>query len=148
MKNILFIMFLSMSLMVQAQQGKGQHKQGDYTPEQQAVLKTKRMALHLDLNQDQQDKLLKINRSWAEKRAEQREKFKAQKDSADKPDADLRYAHQSQMLDNQLAYHNEVKKILNEEQYAIWKEHRAKNKERGHGQRRHAHHGKKDQDKS
>ncbi len=137
-----------MSLLLQAQQGKGHHNQNDFTPEQQAVLKTKRMALHLDLNQKQQDQLLNVNRSWASKRAEQKEQFKAQKESTGKPDADERYAHQAQMLDNQMEYHNQIKKILTEEQYALWKEHRSKNRDRRHAHRRGARHGHKDQDKS
>jgi len=129
-------MILGLSLVAQAQRGKGYQGQNDFTPEQRAELKTKKMALHLDLNKEQQDKLLKVNRSWAEKRAQAKEKFKAQMDGDQKPDADARYAMRIQMMDNQMAYQSEIKKILNEEQYATWKEHRSKQGDRGrHGNR-------------
>lgn len=134
MKNLLFIVILVLGLAGQAQEGKGQQATRDFTPEQMAVIKTKKMALHLDLSQDQQDRLLKVNQSWAEKRAQQREKFKAQQ-GQEKPDADTRYAMQVQMLDNQMAYQNELKKILNKEQFELWREHRAKkgeHREQGH----------------
>ena len=106
------------------------------------------MALHLDLNKAQQDQLLKVNRSWAEKRAERKEEFRAKREGTGKPDPDERYAFQVQMLDNQMNYLSEIKKILNDEQYAIWKEHQSKNKDRGRHQRRHAQNWKKEQDKS
>ena len=131
MKNLLFIALLSLSLMVQGQERKGQQYQKDFTPEQMATIKTKKMALHLDLSQEQQNQLLKVNRSWAEKRAQDREKFKAQMEGEEKPDADERYAMKVQMLDNQLAYQGEVKKILTQEQYVLWKEHRAKGGDHG-----------------
>ena len=76
MKKVLLLAFLSLSLLGQAQRGNEKQKQDEFTPEQQAVLKTKKMALHLDLSQKQQDELLKVNRSWAEKRAENKEKFR------------------------------------------------------------------------
>ena len=127
-------MILALGLAGQAQEGKGQQAHKDFTPEQMAVIKTKKMALHLDLSQDQQDRLLKVNQSWAEKRAQQREKHKALMQAENKPDSDARYAMQVERLDNQMAYQNEVKKILSKEQFELWKDHRAKMGERGrHG---------------
>ncbi len=131
-------MILTLGLAGQAQEGKGQLAQKDFTPEQMAVIKTKKMALHLDLSQDQQDRLLKVNQSWAEKRAQQREKHKAQMQGENKPDSDARYAMQVERLDNQMAYQNEVKKILSKEQFELWKEHRAK---MGEGRRHGSGHG-------
>lgn len=131
MKKLLFIAILGISLIAQAQRGNSpETKMNDFTPEQQAVLKTKKMVLHLDLNDQQRDKLMEVNKRWAEKRSEERAKMKAQLDKEEKPDADTRYAHQVQMLDNQLMYQNEVKKILNEEQYASWKEHQMRRGDR------------------
>lgn len=130
---------MGISLIAQAQRGQApEQKMNDYTPEQQAVLKTKKMALHLDLNKEQQDQLLVVNRKWAEKRAEEKAKMKALKDKDEKPDADARYAHRSLMLDNQMMYQNDLKKILNKEQYVTWKEHRAQKHEKMHqGRQRH-----------
>ena len=121
MKRIIFLMILSLSLSLHAQHGKVHHQGNEYTPEQKAVLKTKIMALHLDLNEDQQEKLIEVNKKWAEKRAREREEFKAQFEGDERPDADTRYAHQLKMLDDQMAYQKEVEKILNKDQYASWK---------------------------
>lgn len=124
MKKIAFIVLLGLSFTLHAQREKGkQHQRSEYTPEQQAVLKTKKMALQLDLSEDQQDKLITVNKSWAEKRVREREDFKAKFKDDERPDSDARYQHQLQMLDNQMAYQKEVAKILNKDQYATWKEH-------------------------
>ena len=127
MKKIAFVVLLVLSFTLHAQRGKGhQNHRSDYTPEQQAVLKTKKMALHLDLNEDQQEKLIEVNRKWVEKRTKQREEFKAQFEGEERPDADTRYAHQVRMLDDQMAYQKDVEKILSKDQYAAWKEHQGK----------------------
>ena len=147
MKKVLLLAFLSLSLLGQAQRGSEQKKQDDFTPEQHAVLKTKKMAHHLDLSQKQQDELLKVNRSWAEKRAEQKEKFKSQQETPEKSDPDARYQRQLQRLDAQISYQNQVKNILNEEQYALWKEHRSHNMRRGERGKRHSHSRQRQQGK-
>ena len=135
MKKIAFMVILSLSFALHAQRGKGhEHARNEYTPEQQAVLKTKKMALHLDLNEDQQKKLTQVNKKWAEKKAKEREEFKAQFEADQRPDADARYKHQLQMLDDQMAYQKEVENILNKDQYAAWKEHQGKRK-KGHAHR-------------
>lgn len=124
MKNIALVVLLGLSLSMYAQRGKGQHGQrSEFTSEQQAVLKTKKMALALDLNEDQQEKLIDLNTKWAEKRSQYKEAYKKQKEAEQKPDADARYERQLQMLDDQLAYQKELEKILNKEQYLSWKEH-------------------------
>ena len=92
------------------------------------------MALHLDLSENQQKKLIDVNKKWAEKRAKERADFKAQFEGDERPDADTRYKHQLQRLDDQMAYQNEVEKILNKDQYAAWKEHQEKRK-KGHAHR-------------
>ena len=135
MKKIAFVILLSLSFALHAQRGKGQeHPKSDYTPEQQAVLKTKKMALHLDLSEDQQEKLIVVNKKWAEKRAKEREELKVQFEGDERPDADTRYKHQLQMLDDQMAYQKEIEKILNKDQYTTWKEHQGKRK-KGHAHR-------------
>ncbi len=137
MKKIVVFVLLGLAFAGYAQRGNGERHQyrGEFTPEQQAVLKTKKMALHLDLSQDQQDKLIEVNKKWSEKRVSQREAFKAQFEGEERPDADARYAHQLQMLDDQLAYQNDVKKILSKEQYASWKEKYQGRTNRGHSYR-------------
>jgi len=146
MKKIAFIVLLGLSFALHAQRGKEkQQERNEYTPEQQAVLKTKKMALHLDLNEDQQKKLIEINKKWVEKRTKEREEFKAQFEGDQRPDADTRYKHQVQMLDNRMAYQKEVEKILNKDQYSTWKELQSK-RSKGHAhckRRGKSHHGEK-----
>ena len=136
MKKIVFIVLLGLSFAIQAQRGQG-HKQerSKYTPEQEAVLKTKKMALHLDLNEEQQDKLIEVNKRWSETRAKKRDEFRSQYNGEERPDSDARFKHQSEMLDYQIAYQKEVEKILNKEQYATWKEQQDK-RNRGHACRK------------
>ncbi len=141
MKRIAFIIILGLSLSLHAQRGKGdQHQRSEFTPEQQAVLKTKKMALHLDLSEDQQERLTQVNKSWAVTKAEKRKEFKAQFEGDERPDADARYEHQLQMLNDKMAYQKEVEKILNKDQYDTWKEHqntrnRGQAGRKGHGKR-------------
>ncbi len=124
LKNIAFVVLLGLSLSMHAQRGKSHHGQkSEFTAEQQAVLKTKKMALAFDLSDDQQEKLIDLNTKWAEKRNQHREEFKKLKETDQKLDADARYERQLQVLEDQLAYQKELEKILNKEQYLSWKEH-------------------------
>jgi hypothetical protein len=90
------------------------------TPEQIAILGSKRLALDLDLSQDQQTKVkeLQLQRVTEHRAIMQERKLKrAEKDSLS-PDA--RFNRINNRLDRQLAYKSEMKEILTEEQYAKW----------------------------
>lgn len=65
----------------------------DMTPEQQADLQTKRMALDLDLSESQQAELLKLNTELAKERAKKREEMmqRRQNSNGERPSSDEMY---------------------------------------------------------
>lgn len=126
-KRIAFVVILGLSFALHAQREKGKrYDRNEFTPDQQAVLKTKKMALQLDLSEDQQDKLMEINKSWAERRNKEREEFKAKYKEDERPDSDARFEHMLKRLDHQMAYQKQVQKILDKDQYTAWKEQQEK----------------------
>ena len=120
MKKILIILLLAFSVSIYAQNGKNYKSLAkDFTPEQQAILKTKKMALELDLNDTQQSQMLDLNKKWAVERDKNREEFKGQ--NPEEITATDKFNKMNKMLDMQLANQKQVKKILNDDQYEIWK---------------------------
>ena len=97
-------------------------RMNDLTPEEAATLQTKKMTLHLDLNEKQQKDLYKINLENATKHKEMRETFKAKKESEpmEKPSKEERLKMMNAKLDHQIAMKARMKTILNAEQYAKW----------------------------
>ncbi|MEL4306561.1 hypothetical protein [Joostella sp. CR20] len=93
----------------------------DLSPAQIATLQTKKMALELDLTEAQQKDVLSLNTELATSRKAQMETMKAKKESGEKPTSDERYAMMNKRLDEQLAVQTKMKKILNEDQYKMWK---------------------------
>ncbi len=124
MKYLLSLVFVLFSLMTFAQNENSAMKmkmKSDFTPEQSAILKTKKMALQLDLNDDQQGKILAINKKMAENHKKMMESHKAKMESDKKPTSDERFKMMNDMLDAQIAHQNEMRKILNKDQYIEWK---------------------------
>lgn len=94
----------------------------EFTPEQRAELQTKRLTLELDLNDKQQKELKKLLTEQSKKQEEARAKHKAMKESGKEPTTDERFAMQSKMMDEKIAFRAEIKKILSEKQMAKWDE--------------------------
>lgn len=133
MKKILMILLLAFSVSIFAQNGKNYKSLAkDFTPEQQAILKTKKMALELDLNDTQQSQMLALNKKWAIERDKNREAFKGQ--NAEEMTATDKFNRMNKMLDMKLASQKQIKKILNDDQYETWKR-SAKNKGYRSGER-------------
>jgi hypothetical protein len=138
MKKLMIILLLGSSLLSFGQKETKQKKvYEDFSTEQQAMLQTKKMALELDLNDNQQKQLLDLNKKWAEvkvkKRAEMKSLNKEDMSSTD------RFNHMNTMLDEKLARQNELKKILNEDQYNTWKKSSNKMKKGSRGRTEHQH---------
>lgn len=138
MKKLMIILLLGSSLLSFGQKETKQKKvYEDFSTEQQAMLQTKKMALELDLNDNQQKQLLDLNKKWAEvkvkKRAEMKSLNKEDMSSTD------RFNHMNTMLDEKLAHQNELKKILNEDQYNTWKKSSNKMKKGSRGRTEHQH---------
>ncbi len=95
-------------------------KFNNFSPEQHAILLTKRMALSLDLSSVQQKQILKINKKQATIRKKRMEMYKTMKESSTKPTSDERFKMINERLDNQLVFHKEMKNILTESQFEQW----------------------------
>lgn len=92
------------------------------TPEESAELQTKRMTLHLDLNEQQQKEVYKLNLENANKRLAAREANKAKRASGtiEKPTKQDYLARENAKLDNQIATKMKMNYILNSEQRVKW----------------------------
>ncbi len=94
----------------------------DLSAEEIATLKTKKMTLHLDLNESQQAKV----KSLALEEAKQRENQRAmreenkKKETSQKPTKEKRLAMVNERLDRQIEMKKKMKSILNDEQYKKW----------------------------
>jgi len=132
MKKLMIILFLGSTLFSFAQNEEKERKMlEDFSPEQHAILQTKKMALELDLNDSQQKEMLDLNKKWAEikvkKRAEMKSLNRQEMSSTDK------FNHMNTILDDKLAHQKDLKKILNEDQYIQWKKTSHKMKKKGKG---------------
>ncbi len=134
MKQLIVIAVALLSIQTFAQQDKGQnkrhgmHKMHDFTPEQIATLKTKKMTLHLDLNESQQAEVKQILLENVKTRKAKMAARKAKKESGElqKPTSEERYAMANAILDHQIAMKEKMKNILNKEQFAKWEKLQAK----------------------
>ncbi|MGB5263149.1 MAG: DUF4890 domain-containing protein [Lutimonas sp.] len=98
-------------------------------PEQQATLQTKQMALDLALNDSQQKSLMTLNQKQAEQRKVHMDKMAKLKDKGE-VSSDDKFKMKNEMLDMQLAYQDNLKKILNEEQFKKWSDTNSKRKDK------------------
>lgn len=141
MKKILIIAVALLALQVtaQEQQRERSNKQGrslkmmDLSAEDAAALQTKKMTLHLDLNESQQAEIKKINLENATKRKAMMAERKARKESGEtqKPTQEQRLEMVNTKLDRKIAMKAKMKTILNEEQYAKWEKAQMQNTKNG-----------------
>lgn len=118
MKKVLAVLVLALGLTATTQAQKG--KKGDFeklTVEQKTALAVKKMTLKLDLTPSQANKITPLLAEKIAERKAMHEKRKALKKSDKKPTANERYAMQSARLDKQIAFKNDMKRILTEKQY-------------------------------
>ena len=118
MKKVIAVLILAVGFTVTTQAQRG-NKEGheELTVEQQTELAVKKMTLKLDLTASQQNQLRPLIAKQVAERQEMRAKRKAMKESGNKPTSEERYAMKNKMLDKQIAYKAEMKRILNKEQY-------------------------------
>ena len=108
-------------------------------PQDMAQLQTKKMTLHLDLTEAQQQKVMALNLESAKKRKEKFDKRLAEKDNKErvKPTKEEKLARMNAKLDAQIAAKKKMKAILTAEQYTKWekslskREHGRKHMKRG-----------------
>lgn len=125
--KVFVVIALTSTIMVSAQQqrhswGKGKYHK-EFTVEQLATLKTKKMTLALDLSEKQQREVMTLHMAEVEYRKTKMEERQAKKESGElkKPTAEERYAMQNAKLDRMIAQQKQLKEILSNEQYDQWK---------------------------
>ena len=119
MKKIIGILALSLvfALSSNAQQKKQRkHKR----VEQIATLQSKKMALHFDLNANQQKEVYKLMKSQATDRKGKMAEFKQRKEKGVKPSDAEKFEFQNNILDKKITHKAEMKKILNQSQFEKW----------------------------
>ncbi len=124
MKNALIICSLLISFTAFAQRPHGNNDRSprpkmdrpEYTPDQIAEIKTKKMTLMLDLSESQQTKIKTLELELAKAR-----KLKiSEKKPDEKPSDEERFNKQSEVLDKQIAHKKSMKSILTKEQFEKW----------------------------
>jgi len=120
------------SLTISAQrQNERQGKRADYSPEQIATLQTKKMALRLDLNENQKKEVQKLTLKYAEERQQLRATLQKNKQDGTGLTSNERFERENMRLERQLAHKNSLKKILTDEQFEKWEATNKSNKRIG-----------------
>lgn len=150
MKKVLVTTVLLIGMMGYSQRGEHynseQRGMKDMSPEQIAILKTKKMTLALDLSTAQQKEIQKLNlESAKERQALMLERNLEKEEGRSRPSADERFEYQNEKLDRMIAQKVKIKQILTEEQFQKWerfhqhhRNHRKGNKKEHDSGRRHS----------
>lgn len=135
MKNVLIICLALLTISLQAQPGndEGKHhingKNMDYTPEQIAELRTKKMDLQLDLTEQQEKRVYSLMLNKMIKRKAKKEDHKEK----------VSFEKRKEMLDHRIEEKKELKSILTKEQFDKWEtimQSKNRNKSRGEKHKR------------
>ena len=126
MKNLCIIIMLLIGVSSFAQQ-KENHRRlmkeragMNMTAEEKAILKSKQLTLALDLTERQQEEFQKLYVDRAEDKVKRRKEMKeAVEDSKLKAEA---FEKMNTRLDKEIAFQQSIQKILNKEQYMLWKD--------------------------
>ena len=117
--SILLLMFATTLVFGQEQEQK--RKRANFSPEQLAELQTKKMALALELTDNQQEQIFELNKRKATLRKEKIAEIKALKAANKELSSDEIFALKKAQLDARLEHQSEMKNILNEQQFETWK---------------------------
>ena len=118
--GILAIAFLvSTTINAQGKRNKIGQK-NEFSPEQHATLQTKRMALHFDLDKNQQKAVYNLKKKQAEEHQKNVRILKQNKKKGVRLTNDERFQFQNNRLDRQLENKVEIKKILTKKQFGKW----------------------------
>ena len=117
----LFSIILLLSMTMEAQERKERkerHRRGvDLTTEQMATLQTKKMALFLDLNQNQQNEVHSLLTEQAELRQAKIAAFKEKRKEGVELTKEDKFRMQNDRLDAQIKNKAAMKNILSKEQF-------------------------------
>ena len=144
MKNLLLLIFLGTTLLSFGQQENRQRKMTEgFSTEQKAMLKTKKMTLAYDLTKSQQEQMLNLNKKWIQKIESKKSEMKSI--NKEEMSSTEKYNHLNAMLDSKIAHQNEVKSVLNKDQFEQWKMNSLKmdKKRKGRASQKHREHKEK-----
>lgn len=119
MKKIASILILvfAFTFTAEAQKKRRKEKRPQLSVEQHSDLMVKQMTLALDLSDRQQNQIKPLIKAQAAAKKAEMEKRKEARKNKKKPTANEIYAMKSKHLDNQIAFKNKMKNILNKEQF-------------------------------
>jgi len=109
-----------------AQDGRKKQRKQEFTVDQIATLKTKKMTLLLDLSSQQQEQILEINKQKVTEHKAKKAARKALKESDSKPTSDEIFNMKNDRLDDMIAHKADMKKVLTTEQFETWQQARKK----------------------
>jgi len=115
----LMIMLLASSLNAQQNQ-RNFNKINDFTPEQRAALKAKKMALNFDLNTSQQKEVYNFMLQNAIDRKTAMAAMKQKKLGGAEISSTEKFEMQNQLLDKQMQHKAAMKNIMTKDQYEKW----------------------------
>lgn len=120
MMACLLLAGLSAAAQHMPREGRGRQQMQEFSADEMATLQSKQMMLALDLTSGQQQELKTV----LAKRNQQRQQMRQahQKDSAAMADPQQRYQRMNERLDREIAFRQELKKILTEPQYEKWRQ--------------------------
>ena len=132
MKKLFLVALLSLTISGIAQEKKkpANAERPEFTAQQQTDLQVKKMTLDLDLTAKQQKEISEIIAKQQAKRAAMKTEMKNKRDEKKKLTADEKYVLKSQMLDEQIAHKEQMKKVLTPEQFEKWEKTSKQNKKR------------------
>ena len=122
MKKLILVALLSLSITGIAQDKKKSMKadRPEFTAQQQNELQVKKLTLELDVSAKQQKEISDIIAKQQEKREAVKKELKIKKDENKKLTTDEKFVLKRNMLDNQIAHKEQMKKILTAEQFEKW----------------------------
>jgi protein CpxP len=133
MKNLIVLALLSLTLSGFAQEKKKRmnEERPEMTTQQRSELQLKKLTLELDLTAQQQKEIAEIIGKQQMNREAMRTEMKNKKAENKKLTNDEKFVLKSQVLDEKIAFKNEMKKVLNSKQLEKWEKMPKHNKQRG-----------------
>jgi len=148
MKKIVIILIALVAMQITAQEKKRDHQRDgqraqmeamkDLSPDEIATLQTKKMTLHLDLNEAQQNKVQAFFLEEAKFRKAKMEERKAMKESSETKTftKEDKFKMMNERLDHQIEVKQKMKSILNAEQFEKWDASMGKMEQKRHGKKK------------
>ncbi|WP_347373209.1 hypothetical protein [Aequorivita sp. Q41] len=134
MKKVLIIFMALATFAINAQNKDGKRKdhrsevKENFTPEQKAALKAKKMTLALNLNNSQESKVKELFLEMDKSTPPRSENFKEMT-------SQQKYDAKSAMLDRRIAMQRKIKEILTEEQMKKWERMQSQKHRKGKGEK-------------